>query len=126
MSSRISTGNDLGAGKRSISEAAGCAGVVSDRFGESAPPETSLLSPFILSRNFLRTRCGMSNKSEVGRICLFEPRTGDGLRLHTREVDDPANDGILRGGAFDDNVIARGEPSDSWGDKGPPSDEYRL
>src|SRR5947207_15870732 len=45
--------------------APGCEGAVSNRFGECVRLETSLRSPLILSCNFFRTRCGMSNKSEV-------------------------------------------------------------
>ena len=54
----------------------------------------------------------MSNKSEVCRLCLGAPLTGDGLRLRVREADDIANDGTLRSGDFVDGAFTSGNPSD--------------
>ena len=90
----------------------GWLGNVSERLGEWARLEMVLLSPRILSCSFLRTRVGMSSKSDVCRACLL-PFVGDGLRLRLTDVDDIANDGTFRRGDLREVVRVIGEPCDT-------------
>src|ERR1700733_2128737 len=67
----------------------------------------------------------MSSRSEVCRAC-FAPRTGDGLRLRWRELEDMAKDGTLRKADFRDEVRTSGDPIETCGDIRLPSVECRL
>ena len=51
------------------------------------------------------------------------PRTGDGLRLRANEADDMANDGTV--GILEEFDLDRDIPTEDWGDRTPPSEEYR-
>ena len=81
-------------------------GMISERVGECARVDTSLLSPLSplnLSCNLFLTRVGISNSSELCLACLLE-RVGDGLRLRLIDVEDMAKDGTVRKGDRRDEV----------------------